>query len=256
MLDLLTELLHVGGRELMDRRSDPRTFEKKRSQSDLVTDADRASEEIILNRLRQLAPQDGIVSEEFGFSGGSSGRTWVIDPLDGTANYGTGLDDFGVIIGLTDADRAVAGGMYLPALDLLYLATVGGGATRNGVAICTSSTASIEDAFVDHSLMNLSLILDDQARTLAVLVRTARAVRCNHSLRYLAYVAEGVYDAFVYHSLGLWDLVGPSVILAEAGVTITALDGACTSRSEAKARGRREDLPGDRRQRPASLPAA
>lgn len=53
-----------------------------------------------------------------------------------------------------------------------------------------------------------------------------RGVRSNHSLRYLAHVTEGVYDAFVYHSLGLWDLVGPSVILAEAGVRLTGLDGA------------------------------
>jgi len=68
-------------------------------------------------------------------------------------------------------------------------------------------------------------ILAEQDRTLGLLVRNARAVRCNHSLRYLAYVAEDVYDAFVYHSLGLWDLLGQSVILAEAGAAVCSLDG-------------------------------
>lgn len=141
----MTELLHCGAAELMGRRSDGRTFVRKRSQSDLVTDADRASEEAILARLARLAPEDAILSEESGYTSGRSGWTWVIDPLDGTSSYGTGLDDFGLIIGLAEDDTPVAGGMYLPALGLLYLATLGEGATRNGAPIRASATPPTPD---------------------------------------------------------------------------------------------------------------
>jgi myo-inositol-1(or 4)-monophosphatase len=227
VLDTLRELLSVGGAELLARRSTTRTIERKRSQADLVTDADTASEARILERLQAIAPYDGHLSEESGFIPGTTGRTWIIDPLDGTTNFVAGLDDFGVIIGVLDQhSRPVAGGMYLPAHDLLYLAEAGHGATRNGERIYASSTAAVEDAVFDHSLAYLPQTIEDQERTLAILVRRARAVRCNQSLRYLAYVAEGTYDGFVYHTCGLWDLAGPSVILAEAGASISAIDGA------------------------------
>lgn len=225
MLDALTNVLKEGGSVLLDRRGDTRTLERKRSQSDLVSDADRAAEDRILDRLAVLAPSDNVLSEERGWIAGRSDRTWVIDPLDGTTNYAAGVDDFGVIAGLVEGSQPVAGGMYLPALDLLYLAELNRGATRNGQQIHASTTVAPEDAVVDHSLAYVPEIMERQWRTLRALLPRVRAVRCNHSLRYLAYVAEGVYDAFVYHSLGLWDLVGPSVILAEAGATISTLDG-------------------------------
>jgi myo-inositol-1(or 4)-monophosphatase len=223
---VIERLLRAGGEVLLDRRAGRRELTRKRSQSDLVSDADRASEAAILDRLRDVAPDDAVLSEERGFVAGTSGRTWVVDPLDGTTNYAAGLDDFGVIIGLVEDSVPVAGGMFLPALDLLYLATAGGGATRNGQPVHGSTVDVLADAFVDHSLAALPGILDEQRRTLDLLIPEVRAVRCNHSLRYLAHVADGTYDAFVYHSLGLWDLVGSSVVLAEAGVEVTGLDGA------------------------------
>lgn len=226
VLDLVADLLRIGGAELIGRRHERRRVEQKRSAMDLVTDADRASEAQILARLATVAPDDGYLSEEAGFSPGRSGRTWVIDPLDGTTNYTAGLSDFGVIIGAVEHDTVTAGGMYLPALDLLYLAAPGRGATRNGEPITASTTARVTEAVIDHSLANLPGIVDEQRRTLDLLIAHARGVRCNHSLRYLGCVAEGTLDGFVYHSLGLWDLVGSSVILLEAGAIVRDLAGA------------------------------
>jgi myo-inositol-1(or 4)-monophosphatase len=115
--------------------------------------------------------------------------------------------------------------MYLPALDLVYLAERGAGARRNGTLIEVSATAALRDAVFDHSLANIPDVLEMQARTLAVLIGACRGVRCVHSLTYLGRVADGTYDGFVYHSLGLWDICGPSVILEEAGAVLTGMDG-------------------------------
>jgi myo-inositol-1(or 4)-monophosphatase len=223
--DVIAELLRQAGGVLLERLSSERVLERKTSHVDLVSDADRAAEDCILERLSTLAPDDAVISEERGFVNGRSNRTWVVDPLDGTTNYAAGLPDFGVIIGVIDAGQPVAGGMYLPTDDLLYLAESGVGATRNGQRVRVSSTTELEDSVIDHSLAYLRGIVANQRRTLDLLLPTVRAIRCNHSLRYLARVADGIYDAFVYHSLWLWDLVGPSVVLSEAGALVTAMDG-------------------------------
>jgi myo-inositol-1(or 4)-monophosphatase len=225
VLEMIAELLRRGGAALLERVDAEHVLERKTSHVDLVSDADRAAEEAILERLSVLTPGDAVISEERGLLAGHTDRTWVIDPLDGTTNYVAGLADFGVIIGVTEGKRAIAGGMYLPTDDLLYLAKAGGGATRNGEPIRASRTTELNNAFVDHSLAWAPGIVTNQQRTLELLLPVVRAIRCNHSLRYLARVADGTYDAFVYHSLWLWDLVGPSVVLNEAGALVTALDG-------------------------------
>jgi myo-inositol-1(or 4)-monophosphatase len=224
-LALVELLLRRGGEVLLAARSRKRTIRDKRSAFDIVTDADHAAEEAMLHALESAAPDDSWLSEEAGFRQGTSDRAWVIDPLDGTVNYAAGLDDFGVIVGLVEDGSPVAGGMYLPAMDLIYLAERGAGARRNGRLIEVSATASLRDAVFDHSLANFPEVLEMQARTLAVLIGACRGVRCVHSLTYLGRVADGTYDGFVYHSLGLWDICGPSVILEEAGAVLTGMDG-------------------------------
>lgn len=218
-------MLRETGEILLARRADDRVVQRKTSHVDLVTDADHAAEAHLLDRLSRMTPEDSVISEESGLTQGRSERTWVLDPLDGTTNYVAGLDDFGVIIGVLEGAQAVAGGMFLPALDLLYLAELGGGATRNGEPVCASTTIDLADAFLDHSLAFLPGMVEEQRRTLDLLLPVVRAIRCNHSLRYIANVVDGTYDGFVYHSSWLWDLVGPSVILHEAGAAVTDLEG-------------------------------
>lgn len=225
MLTDIEALLRETGEILLARRADDRVVEQKTSHVDLVTDADRAAEAHLLDRLSRIAPEDSVISEESGLTQGRSDRTWVLDPLDGTTNYVAGLDDFGVIVGVLEGSQAVAGGMFLPALDLLYLAERGGGATRNNEPVCASTTTDLADAFLDHSLAFLPGMVEEQRRTLDLLLPVVRAIRCNHSLRYIANVVDGTYDGFVYHSSWLWDLVGPSVILREAGAAVTDLRG-------------------------------
>jgi len=197
----------------------------KRGQSDLVTAADLASEAAMLEVLGSEAPKAGVLSEESGFRAGASSDVWVIDPLDGTVNYAVGTDDFGVVVGLVRDGEPLVGGMFLPTRGALYLASRGSGAFRDGSRLAVSPIDRVEDAVFDHSLAPFPEIEAAQRRTLHALIRSARGVRCAHSLTYLARVAEGVYDGFVYHSLGLWDICGPSVVLEEAGAVLATPDG-------------------------------
>lgn len=224
-LDFIQSLLRQGGKTLLAQSGQNRVLYSKRSKADIVTEADYASEKAIIEILATMAPGDSWLTEESGYHRGSSRFTWVIDPLDGTVNYSAGTENFGVIIGLCQDGVPVAGGMYLPALDLMYLAERGSGATRNGTPIHASETTDLSEAVFDHSLSTIAESMEAQAHTLDALIRTARGVRCAHCLTYLGRVAEGTYDGFVYHSVGIWDLCGPSVILQEAGAELAQIDG-------------------------------
>jgi myo-inositol-1(or 4)-monophosphatase len=224
-LELTETLLRTAGAVLLELRSSDLEMRAKRSPADLVTAADLAAERALLELLGQRRPDDGVLSEEMGWRAGSSGDIWVLDPLDGTTNYATGLDEFGVIVGLTRGGSPILGGMYLPATDALYLAGRGEGAFRNGAPIAVAAVSRVEDAIFDHSLADDPESYEAQLRTLGALIRAARGVRCVQSLSYLARVAEGTYGGFVYHSLALWDICGPSVILREAGAAVCTPTG-------------------------------
>ena len=107
----------------------------KSSPIDIVTEADRASEVLVLDRLLGARPDDGIVGEEGSERAGTSGVIWIVDPIDGTVNYLYGLPHFAVSIAAEVDGEVVAGVVLAPVLGLEYAATLGGGATCNGQTI-------------------------------------------------------------------------------------------------------------------------
>lgn len=224
---LLAELVSVGSGVVMSYRGKLLDSQRKPPHGGLVTAADLASERAMLAVLAAQRPNDAVISEESGFRPGTTGLTWVLDPLDGTANFARGSENFGVIAGLLEDDTAIAGAMTLPAIELRYQARRGAGLTRNGERPEPRPERALPDATIDHSLLYYAdqATAQRQGATLAAVLAAAGAVRCDHSVRYLADTVDGVLDGFVYHSLGLWDIVGPSVILGEAGVAVTDLDG-------------------------------
>jgi myo-inositol-1(or 4)-monophosphatase len=167
------------------------------------------------------------VSEESGFRAGASGRTWVIDPLDGTANFAAGLSDFGVTIGLLQQAQPIIGGMYLPAFDMLYLAEHGRGATCNGARIAVAEATELRDVLIDQSFhfRDDPERIEREMRIFRAVWPLVRGVRSSGCLRYLAQLAEGQLGAFIANELGLWDLAGPYVLLTEAGAQVTDLEG-------------------------------
>ena len=221
------ELVRAAGEELLRYRDRTLDVQAKTCPRDIVTAADQAAEGLITELIAANYPNHRILCEESGFRDGSSDLTWVVDPLDGTANFAAGTADFGVIIGVTRDDGPWIGAMYLPVDDVLYIAEKGRGATRNGCPLRVTDEGSLENVLIDYSFYYPE---DPSARErerniFEALWPRVRGIRSSGSLRYLAQLADGQLGGFIAHELGLWDITGPSVILEEAGAVVTGLDG-------------------------------
>ena len=222
-LDLASTLAREAGNILLERLNQPRDIAEKRSR-DLVTDADRASEEHIVLRLRQARPLSGILGEESGVTVGSNDERWIIDPLDGTTNYAHHYPIFCVSVACEQNGIVVAGAVFAPALNEMYAASLGGGATCNGQPIHVSSIDHVREALVctgfvpgrhDRNLGNFARVS-----------REAQAVRRDGAAALdLAAVAVGRFDAFWEFELKPWDVAAGALIVKEAGGNVTAVDG-------------------------------
>jgi myo-inositol-1(or 4)-monophosphatase len=226
-MDFLEDILRQAGELLLAKQSERPEVEFKIRHSDLVTEADRTADALLVSAITTACPRDGIVSEESGFRASTSGRTWVIDPLDGTANFAAGLPDFGVIIGILQQAQPIVGGMYLPAFNVLYLAEHGSGATRNGARMAVTDATDLHDVLIDHSFhfRDDPDRMEREMRIFRAVWPRVRGVRSSGCLWYLAQLAEGKLGAFIANELGLWDMAGPYVVLTEAGARVTDLQG-------------------------------
>jgi myo-inositol-1(or 4)-monophosphatase len=209
-------LLHFAGRAL--------EVHEKASRGDLVTAADRASEELIAVILRERTPGAAILGEESGASAGSSGERWIVDPLDGTTNFAHAYPLYCVSIGYERDGELVAGVIYAPALGELYAAERGSGATLNGTSIAVSSPARVGDALVCTGFK--PAYYERNGKYFARLSNVAQGVRRDGAAALdLAFVAAGRFDAFWEFDLSPWDVAAGAVIVREAGGRISAIDG-------------------------------
>ncbi len=142
------EVAREAGMLLMDRINSPLHIREKGSRADLVTDADRASERLILERLRKEFPNSTILGEETGAHQGSSDERWIVDPLDGTTNFAHGYPPFCVSIAYERAGVLCAGVVYAPFFNECFAAEKGCGATLNGVPIAVSKVETVSDALL------------------------------------------------------------------------------------------------------------
>jgi len=201
-------------------------FEYK-GDADLVTAADRASEALIVGRLRKLWPAHEIVGEEGtrDNTGGSDYR-WYVDPLDGTTNFAHGYPVFCVSIGLEHRGELTAGVLYDPTRDELFAAERGGGATLNGKPIRVSRTAKLSESilgtgFPSHKRhQNPNIHFYHQ-----ITLRTHGVRRAGSAALDLANVACGRYDGFWEFNLNPWDTSAGVLLVREAGGLVTGFDG-------------------------------
>jgi myo-inositol-1(or 4)-monophosphatase len=160
-LEFAVEVARDAGAILMDRYERLERIDHK-SATDVVTEADHLSEELVIAAIRRQFPGDAILAEESGAHGpapGSlSGRRWVIDPLDGTVNYANGLPVFCVAIGLVVDDRPSVGVVLDPTRDETFAATADGPATLNGRPIRASAKDKLTDYVISLSLSGRSVV--------------------------------------------------------------------------------------------------
>jgi len=186
---------------------------------DVVTEADKASEAVILPALRALLPEAGVLSEESGASGATGGLRWVVDPIDGTANFAAGMPYYSVSIALANAaGEPVVGVVYNPARDELFSAALGGGAALNGESIHVSATPSLAQSV----LLGGFSIYPEQAKPqlrqwVAVAARSRGLRRMGSAALDLAYVAAARADGYWESSLSPWDVLAGLLLVQEAG---------------------------------------
>jgi myo-inositol-1(or 4)-monophosphatase len=209
----------------------PLNVQSKSDNQGLVTQADLQSEKKILSILRKATPKFDVMSEEFHSKVDrqtqKEGR-WIIDPLDGTTNFVHRFPMFCVSIGLEVAGEIVVGVVYHPILKDLYVATKGGGAKLNGKKIQVSKTARISDALLTTGFAygkDREKLLTE-VEVFGRLSSMARATRRPGSAALdLAYVARGVFDGFWERGLSAWDVAAGSLLITEAGGTVSTYDG-------------------------------
>ena len=215
------------------RNLPPGSIEEKK-KNDFVTVADRESEQRIIASIRARFPEDAFLGEEGGSQPGSEAaegrrdaRTWIVDPLDGTANFIAGFPFWCVSIAAREAGRIVAGVIWDPLREELYTAERGGGAWRNGTKLAVTARETIDGAFVATGFPFRSRGLIDAYLALfrAVFVRARGIRRAGSAALDLALVASGAYDAFFELHLAPWDIAAGAILIEEAGGAIADFDG-------------------------------
>lgn len=197
------------------------TVLSKKAPRDHLLDADLEAERLILQALQTAFPTFGLLSEEAGIAHPSTIYQWVVDPLDGSANFQHRYPQFAVSLSLLERRLPILSVMYLPVYDELFTAVRGQGATCNDSPIHVSSTCLLEEAILHVSDFTKNGDQQENTRRLHYLSKIAYAVR---SLRMLgtavfdfAYVASGKADACVLYSIHPWDSAAGSLFIEEAG---------------------------------------
>ena len=199
----------------------------KSSPTDLVTDVDRSSEALIVGSLLSSRPDDGIKGEEGSSRDGSTGITWVIDPLDGTINYLYGIPIFAVSIAAQIEERSIVGVVHNPLTKETFAASEGKGAFLDGRQLhLEQSGRPLSESLVGTGFSYKSQRRAVQARLLSVVLPEVRDIRRAGSAALdLCWVACGHLDAFFESGLQPWDLAAGGLVAREAGATVIALDG-------------------------------
>ncbi|MFK7918294.1 MAG: inositol monophosphatase [Ilumatobacter sp.] len=199
----------------------------KSSDVDPVTEFDRATEALVVERLRSERPDDSIVGEEGANHRGSSEFEWHIDPIDGTVNFVYDLPGWCTSVAVLRNGQPFAGAIYAPVVDELYSAALGGGATINDQAITVSGSTDLATSL---PATGFSYHLDDhrleQAERIARVLPQIRDIRRQGSAALdLAYVASGRVDAYFEEFIQSWDVAAGVLLVTEAGGTVTTFTG-------------------------------
>jgi myo-inositol-1(or 4)-monophosphatase len=207
------------GTLLLEMQHQARTIDFK-GQTDLVTDADRASERLIAERLKEAFPEDGMLGEESGYSSmaETAERLWVVDPLDGTTNYAHHFPMYAVSIALIVNGSIEVGAVYVPPLDEMFSAERGEKATLNDRPIEVSINDNLENALLGSGFSYNIAERERNFEHWRRFIVKARAVRRTGSAAYdLCCVACGRFDGYWERGPSAWDLAAGSLIVTEAG---------------------------------------
>jgi myo-inositol-1(or 4)-monophosphatase len=246
LLEVAVEAARMAGSLLHERarRGAERAIASKSTPTDLVSEADLASERAIRELLAARRPDDGFVGEEGGASEGASGLSWVVDPLDGTVNFLFGIPQWCVSVAVRDGEGTVAGAVYDPNRAELFTATRDGPAALSGpdgtvqlsgprrtqgrsqgdAESGSVGRGDLPEAMIATGLAYDANVREAQARVLARLIPRVRDIRRLGSAALdLTWTAAGRYDAYFERSVKQWDIAAGALICQRAGLRVLEL---------------------------------
>jgi myo-inositol-1(or 4)-monophosphatase len=230
LLVVAQEAARAGAEVLMPRFGRERALASKSSPTDLVSEADLASERAIRAVLAKRRPDDGVLGEEgTGDVAGSTGLRWVVDPLDGTIDYLYGIPQWCVSVAVEDDDGGVAGVVLDPLRDELFAAVRGTGAWLNGSALAArepGSAPALGAALVATGFGYDTDVRRAQGAIVADLLPHVRDIRRAGSAALdLVWTAAGRCDAYYEFGVQHWDMAAGRIVCAEVGLEVRPLDG-------------------------------
>ena len=226
--DVAAAAARAGGAVLLARwHADDLQVAYKDARANLVTVADRESQQAVTDTILAAFPDDAIDGEEGTAGNPAAGSVWYVDPLDGTTNYAHGLPFFCVSVAQRFHGRTVAGAVYDPVRDEMFAAAVGAGAGVNGQPLRVSAVTRLDRALVVAQAQSVD---EDEIRAYAALAE--RLMRVTGGVRSLGSpaltlcaIAAGRLDAYCEYAMDAWDIAAGQLILQEAGGTLTLFDG-------------------------------
>jgi histidinol phosphatase-like enzyme (inositol monophosphatase family) len=222
-VELLNSLARRAGAITLEHYMTGLSVETKADESP-VTVADRRTEQFMREEILRLFPSDGIVGEEFGVTEGTSGRKWILDPIDGTKSFIHGVPFYGVMIGVEEDGEMVAGTVYIPPLGEVATAVRGHGCWWNGRPARVSAVAALKDSLVlttdvEHHAAS------GRAASWQALASRARLVRTWGDCYGYVLVATGRAEVMTDATMSPWDAAALMVIMEEAGGSFTDYAG-------------------------------
>jgi myo-inositol-1(or 4)-monophosphatase len=227
LLALAEEAARAAGRLIVEHR--PRSLAvtaTKSSATDIVTEMDHASEELLVEHIRAARPRDGFLGEEGAAEAGSSGVTWVLDPIDGTVNYLYDIPAYAVSVGARVGDEVVAGAVVNPVSGEVWTARQGHGAFLNGSPVHANPAPRLAMALVSTGFGYDPARRGRQAAILTQVLPHIRDIRRAGSASLdLCAVATGRVDGYYEQGLKPWDLAAGGLIARESGAVVGGLRG-------------------------------
>lgn len=201
-------------------------IQEKGGCENIVTSSDVAVQNYLCGRLAKLQPGSGFLCEEKDICDVQHEYTWIIDPIDGTANYSRGIDQCAICVGLKHDDMMVMSVVYLPRTDELFHAEKGKGSYRNGTRI------HVSDRKFENAVLCTALpVYHKEYAGVCSNIILETFGKCNDLRRFgaaapeLCYLAMGRCELYFEYLLSPWDYAAASLILTEAGAVITSRDG-------------------------------
>lgn len=227
MFEKLLEITAQASSFVREKALTPFTVEFKTGEMNLVTDADKGSEKLIIDFIHKNFPGHGILAEESGGEDQNAEYLWVIDPLDGTTNFAHGLPLYAVSIGVMKNGETIMGAVADVSRGIIYSAEKGGGAYANNKRITVSSRSRLEESLLVTGFpYDVREHADPILNVLGGFLKTARGIRRLGSAALdFCFIAQGVFDGYWEMHLQSWDICAGQIIVEEAGGRVTDFAG-------------------------------